>query len=261
MNHATRYQAALPAGRWVSVTDPGLQGQGWCWPGDYSFAQRFRLLPVLPGEHEAMAANLPLVFDDSALPWAVLRLAPGEASAMVAVNGVWRGSHVPETLRAYPFAWGAQGNDAGLWVDLDSGLVHPLPQGQPFLGPDGQLTQALAQLQARLAARARALPRLQEAADAILQSGLLQPFAQSDALEGHFTLSRARLDGLGRAEIARLHRSGALALAQAHFVSLAHVALMARAEQELAATPKGQGRLSAFLTALQSDRNAPDISY
>ena len=262
MRDAARYQAALPGGRWVSLRDPGLKGQGWCWPGDFSYAQRFRLLPVFAGEHEAIAANLPIVFDAHALPWAVLRLAQGGASAMVAANGVWRGSHVPEALCSYPFAQGGQGDDAGLWVDLDSGLVNPLPQGQPFLGPDGRLTPALAQLQVRLAARARALPRLQAAADAILQSGLLQPFAQSDALDGHFTLSRARLDGLGRAELARLHRSGALALAQAHFVSLAHIALMARAEQELAAPPaKGQSRLSAFLTALQSDRNAPDISY
>lgn len=246
----------------MSVCDPGLKGQGWCWPGDFSFAQRFRLLPVFTGEHEAIAANLPIVFDEYALPWAVLRLAPGGASAMVAVNGVWRGSHVPEALRAYPFAQGGQGDDAGLWVDLGSGLVNPLPQGQPFLAQDGHLVPALAQLRARLVARARALPRLLEAADAILQSGLLQPFAKGDALEAHFTLSRGRLDGLGRVELARLHRSGALALAQAHFVSLAHVALMALAEQELAAAPaKGQGRLSAFLTALQSDRNAPDISY
>ncbi|MCC5992246.1 MAG: SapC family protein [Rhodobacteraceae bacterium] len=251
----------------MPVTDPGLNGQGWCWPDSFAFAHRFHMLPVFADEHEAIAANLPVVFDDSAMPWAVLRLARGGPSAMIAMNGVWRGSHVPKALCTYPFALGPQGDDAALWVDADSRLIRPAPQGQPFLGPDGQLTPALAQLQSRLAKRAQTLPRMQTAAHAILQSGLLQPFPQESALAGYFTLSRARLAGLGRAEIARLHRSGALALALAHFVSLAHVALMARAEQDLA-TPssragsaQGQDRLAEFLTAVQSDRTAPDVTY
>ena len=250
----------IAAGTWVPLSHSRHGTWRWCRAESFAFAQAYRYVPVTLDESEGVAANMPVVFMADGMPVAVLRLARKGKSAFVASGGVWRGSYVPDLLRAYPFAPNGQGvdGDAPMLVDEASDLVarDGLSHGLRIFDDSGALVRPLGQLREVLRAYAQAEHRTRAAARDLVQAGVLVPFAQGTPLAGFYGIDRDTLAGLGRMAVGRLHRSGALFVAQAHFVSLCHVPVLLQAEAAFIARPCDNS-LHGFMAALSDDLARP----
>ncbi len=236
-------------------------GKRWRRFASYSFVQDHPLVPIVLGEHEQVAASLPIVFaplPGGPRPVALTRLGP--QTALVAANGVWRGAYVPSVLRVYPFqAQPGTGPEFTLMVDEGSGLVTEHPQDEPFFTESGALAPALAQVVEFFRTRAQAELRTRAAMADILRMGLLQPFALPKAPSGVMEVAPERLADLGRSDLAALHRTGALALLHAACVARHHIGFLAQAEAFVAkapakapAPPATDPALAGFFDALAS---------
>ncbi|MCH8466126.1 MAG: SapC family protein [Roseinatronobacter sp.] len=212
-------------------------GKRWRRFASYSFVQDHPLVPIVLGEHEQVAASLPIVF--APLPgglWPVALTRLGPDCALVAANGVWRGAYVPSVLRVHPFqAQVAKGTEFVLMVDEGSGLVTEDPRDEPFFTESGDLAPALAQVLEFFRTRAQAELRTRAAMAEILRAGLLQPFALRPASArpagAMLEVNPERLAALGRSELAGLHRTGALGLVHAAGVARHHLGFLAQAEE------------------------------
>lgn len=259
----------------VPVTPARHGGRFWRRFRSWDFARAHRLVPIVLGEHEQVAASLPILFvQTGAGPWpvALTRLTGTGTGALVSPSGRWRGSYVPSILRVHPF--GAARDETGdirLLVDESSGLVTDAPEDEPFFDADGTPAPALAKVIGFFRERTAAETRTRAAVSEMAARVGFVPFsppkdlAQMDA-SGLFVPDRSRLDGLSRTDLGVLHRCGALALAQVQAVSLHHLPFLAAAEAQLerasdpraldTADPTGEdAAISGFLDALAVARD------
>lgn len=221
----------------------------------YDFVRPMRHTPLVLAEIEAVAAAMPVVFagDGAALePVALLRLVPGGPSAFVSPAGLWLATYVPSLIRVHPFSAMAVGEDDRmmLMVDEGSGLVGDGPDGEPFFAEGDGLAPAVADLVSFFRQREASAARARAAAARLEALGLLAPFAPAveapaGAWDGLRAVDRARFEALGDAEYLELRRLGAVAMVHAHFVSLAQVPWLARAEAVRDAEAAGPGRPGA----------------
>lgn len=249
-------------GDWVRVTHARHGAWHWRNPQGFAFAHAFRQVPVTLDEIHPCAANMPLIFGEDGMPVAVLRLSANAMSAFVAPNGAWRGSYVPELLRVYPFALGGpvqDGETAPLLVDEGSGFLapHAAGQGGPVFASDGTPSAAVARLRGVLDARVTAEARTRRAACDLQDAGVLHAFAAGTPLAGGWGVDQGALARLGRTQLARMHRSGALDLAYAHRISLHHTGVLMRAEAAGMHAPTvpdcGGTGVQAFMAAVSQD--------
>lgn len=229
----------------VPVSPDRHGAQVWQRFRSYDFVQDHPLVPIVLGEQEQVAATLPIVaqrHSGALWPMAVTRLGP--RSAMVAANGVWRGSYVPSILRVHPFAARLTTDSPAqcvLLVNEATGLVSPRPgvlsDGQePFFTEDGQLSPVLAQIVAFFQARIPAEEQTRAAMAALDGAKLLTPtppLAGVSVPDGALWLDPVALAALGRSELAHLHRLGALGLAHAMLVARHHLGFLAQVEAQL----------------------------
>jgi hypothetical protein len=263
----------------VPVTPERHRGRFWRRFTSWDFARAHRLVPIVLGEHEQVAASLPIVFvrtDAGLWPVALTRLTErGDGGALISPEGRWRGGYVPSSLRVHPFAArrGATG-DQQILVDEASGLVTDTPEDEPFFDDSGAPAPALQQVIDFFRDRAVAEHRTRAAMSEAAARAPLVPFTPPESLgrmaaQGLFVPDRARIEGLGRADLGALHRGGALALMQAQAVSMHHLPVLAAAETqiELGSGPHRQHTpaivendhrdtaLSGFLDALAESRD------
>ena len=217
-------------------------------------------MPIVLGEHEQVAATLPIVFvRTSAGPWPVALTRMGAQTALVAPNGAWRGSYVPSILRVHPFQAKQTGNGQfALLVDEGSGLVTDDPTDEPFFNTEGRLSAPIAEVVEFFRNRATAEARTREAMSEIAARDLLMPLRMPAGLdapaEGLMEPNGERLGSLTRAELAALHRVSALSLLHVTRVSRHHMAFLAHAEdvamqQQTAAPSRGQADASDVAAA------------
>ncbi|MGI3210088.1 SapC family protein [Roseovarius tibetensis] len=269
--------SAGAATRLVPVTPERHGSRFWRRFASWEFVRAHRAVPIVLGEHEQVAASLPIVFMRTGAglwPVALTRLTDRGTCALVSPGGQWRGSYVPSILRVHPF--GARRNEAGdlgLLVDETSGLVTDDPDDEPFFTPDGTPAPALGEVIDFFQKRAAAETKTRAAMAEIVARAAPVPFSAPDAVgqmdvEGLFVPDRARIDGLGRTDLGALHRCGALALLQVQAVSLHHLPFLAAAEAQLDQAPRqgrdtapaspatapGDDALSGFLDALADSR-------
>lgn len=221
-------------------------GRFWRRFTSWDFARAHRLVPIVLGEHEQVAASLPILFvhtEAGLWPVALTRLTERCECALVSSDGQWRGSYVPSTLRVHPFAAqrGAAG-DQGLMVDEASGLVTDTSEDEPFFDDSGDPSPALQQVIDFFRDRAAADLRTRVAMSEVAARAGLVPFTPPEGLrrmeaQGLFVPDRARVERLGRADLGALHRCGALALMQAQAVSMHHLPVLAAAEARLDGPP------------------------
>lgn len=239
----------------------------------YAFVQAHPLVPIVLGEHEHVAACLPILFVQSSVgprPVALTRL--GARTALVAQIGVWRGSYVPSILRVHPFHYKpAEQGQFALLVDEGSGLVTDDPKDEAFFAPDGQLAPALAQVVAFFRNRVQAEAETRAAMDAIARGQLLKPYKPASGGEVDFadvmSIDVEELAELGRGDLSALHRSGALGLVHAALVARHHIGFLANAEAQLDKPPKAapappqDAALSGFFDAIaDAQTHDPDVA-
>mgnify|MGYP000173216567 CR=1 FL=1 len=275
------------AGKFVPISKSRHAGRYWRRFTSYEFARGLRQVPIVLGEQEQAAANFPILFRAAgpegaqwSAPVAMLRLSAEGESPFVAPNGIWRAHYVPSILRVHPFgarpgrpAEGADGDviQMAVLVDEASGLISDDPNDEPFFNAEGEIDQALAEVVAFFRQRTNAARKTQLACAALGRADLLTEVDTTQPgmaeLAGFHVVNRARLEALDDTAISQLYRSGALALAFAHFVSLAHVAFLQSVEVSIENSPAtGQTsdiydydsseRLSGFLDALAASQDS-----
>ncbi|MBK1634142.1 SapC family protein [Rhodovulum adriaticum] len=227
----------------------------------FDFARAWRMVPVVLGEHEQVAASLPFFFvrtHDGLWPVALLRLSAAGPCALVAPNGTWRGAYVPSILRVHPFTARRRGDgQMVLLVDEASGLVTDDPADEAFFTPQGDPAPVLEKVIDFFRTRAGAETDTRAAMAEIAARKLLMPFVPPQGLgdldaTGLLVPDRTRLAALARADIAALYRCGALGLMQAQAVSVHHLAFLASAEAQLS-----QGDAGAATQQAAAPTSAP----
>ena len=248
----------------------------------YSFVQAHPVVPIVLGEHEQVAACLPILFSQSqAGLWPVALTRIGAQTALVSENGAWRGAYVPSILRVHPFhARPTNTGEFALLVDEDSGLVTDDPEDVPFFTADGALVPDLVQVVDFFRQRVQAEGNTRAAMQAISRAGLLVPFAPPQGrklpIDGLMRVDATALARLGRVALADLHRADALGLVHAALVGRHHLGLLAHVEDQLVgAAPKApppknptDTAISGFFDALASSQEKTadlsdwlDLSY
>lgn len=211
----------------------------------YDFVHNRRLVPIVLGEHEQVAATLPFFFMQTAIgPWpvALTRLSATGKSPLVAPNGAWLGSYIPSILRVHPFsAQSVDDKQLALLFDENSGLLSDDPQDEAFFAPDGNLAPALEQVVDFFRKRAAAEARTRDAMTAIAARNLLRPFHPPEGADmttdGLMVADHARIETLGRVDLAALYRAGALTLMSVQAVALQHLSFLAHVEKRNSAAP------------------------
>lgn len=187
-------------------------GRSWRRFSSYDFVRGRQQVPIVLGEHEQVAATLPIVYvRTSAGPWPVALTRLGAQTALVAPNGAWRGSYVPSILRVHPFHAKPTGDgQLALLVDEGSGLITDDPADEPFFDAQGGLSATVADVVDFFRNRATAETRTREAMSEIAARNLLKPLRMPAGLdapaEGLMEPDGEKLDSLTRSELAGLHR-------------------------------------------------------
>lgn len=217
------------------------RGRFWRRFTSYDFVRHRRSVPLVLAEVEPVAAAMPVVFstgEDGPEPVALLRIVPGGGSPFISPKGLWLATYVPSIVRVHPFSARAAGDGRmNLMLDEDSGLVTDSPADEAFFDETGSLAPATAEVVEFFRQREASALKARAAVARLQAMELLVPFmpagvtAPPGAFSGLQMVDRARYDALADDIWLELRRLGAIALVQAHLVSMAQVPWLARAEQ------------------------------
>lgn len=209
----------------------------------YAFASSLMVSPVMLGEVNLVARDMPVLFAKTdAMPIALLGLKSNQ-NAYVETKGKnkgkWLARYVPAHIRRYPFMLAEQQTETTdasgkrmFTVMADLTAPHFAdPKGARLFDDQGQPTATLADIQKVLMDLQRAHVRTQRCVQQLVDAELLVERvlqAQSGsgkklALEGMKVIDTQRLNQLPPEQLAALQRSGAMGLIHAHLLSLSNL--------------------------------------
>lgn len=230
----------------------------------YHFAAQQLFAPIVSGEADLVAREYAIVFADQAgsLPLALLGRGRGR-NAYVRDSGHWMARYVPAHFRRYPFVMAEAAAAGAATAEGASALEHIVmmdaeaphlsaDRGERLFTEDGQPSATLQKVQnvlvmmERDSRRTLALVAQLEAADLLVSAQVVVASKQGQpvGLTGLRVIDFARLNALDDAAIAALQRSGALALAHAHRVSLANLQDSVLVDNEASAPSTSSGNIS-----------------
>lgn len=198
---------------------------------DYSFARNLRGAPLSVEEILDAAFCFPVLFsaEGGVTPIAILG---SESNNFVGADGQWQAAYVPVHVRRYPFILGKEEgqSDAVLMADLDSPQLQGTG-GMAVFNEQGQLSPALTPFVDLLIAfnEGRAPHLLQILADEDLLSiqTLYKEQDEQKEILGQFRIvDESKLHALSDEKLAKLARTGVLALVYAHLLSMRHLKLI-----------------------------------
>lgn len=198
-------------------------------PSGYRFAAEAQAIMLASVELFEASRDYPVIFtvapDGSVLPLALMGLTERE-NLFVDANGAWLGGYLPAYVRRYPFiTTDASGPMTVCFDEVFDGFNR---QGGMPLFEQGQKTPKLQEVVAFLQDYYHQMQHTRQFGAMLAQAGLLHQInAQADladgsiyALNGMLVVDEQKLSQLPDSDIARLFRSGSLALIHAHLLSL-----------------------------------------
>jgi hypothetical protein len=206
----------------------------------YHFAAGQMLLPIVGGEAAMVAREYPIVFSRTpgSAPSALVGVREG-VNAYVRPSGHWVARYVPSHVRRYPFMLAEQPAKPGEATDgrkftlmIDAAAPHlGTEQGDALFTEAGEPTPLIARVQETLLELQRDLERTLLLVRQLEDAGLLVERAIKASpqggtpyvLEGLRVLDGAKLGECSADTLQALVRSGALALAYAHVVSMTNL--------------------------------------
>jgi hypothetical protein len=160
-------------------------------------------------------------------PLAVLGLSPGE-NLMLGGDGRWAARYVPAMLRAYPLGLAPVDDQRySLCIDAKADALSAV-DGERLFDDAGEPSNFLANQQRFLEELERETQHTRQFGRRLLDLDLLRPMRFDATLpdgnklsvDGFFTVDDQKLAALPDAAVIELHRSGVLALVDAHRISL-----------------------------------------
>lgn len=197
---------------------------------DMRWVSQALTVSLTASELPAMCAELPCVFTRSGDRWALVAVAGLEAgrNLMVGEDGLWQGEYLPMVLSTWPFRLLEEADEEGERLIAMHQASLSLGEGELLFDEEGKeqpwfwkTIQDLVVLDAGTAGTSRLVAELDAAG--LLQSRSLQfmlPNGRQLELSGFFTIEESRLDALDPAVAGQMHRSGALAMAYLHLLSM-----------------------------------------
>jgi hypothetical protein len=208
-------------------------------PGRFAFAAQAQTVLIAQVEFFDVCRQFPIIFTRTGngriVPLALMGLEK-EENLFVDVQGNWLGGYIPAYIRRYPFIT-TDDTDGRMAVCFDEAFDGFNREGGAALFAEGQPTAKLQEILAFLQDYYGRMQQTEAFGAFLAEAGLLRQIeAQANladgrrfALKGMLVVDEQKLSQLPDAEIVRLFRSGALALIQAHLVSLRNLdALMDR---------------------------------
>ncbi len=202
---------------------------------DWSVAAHLNAVFVAAAEFGDVCREYPIVFvrageDEQGRPQvapvAVLGLSSGENLYLDGPR--WRAVYLPALLRSYPFGI-ARLDVQRFGVSIDGGWSGiSETEGQPLFEADGTPTELLKAVHEQLGLIEREVRSTRIFCQRLLDLDILRemrfdatlPDGQQLGVDGFLTVDETRLNALSDAQVLELHRSGALSLIHAHWVSL-----------------------------------------
>lgn len=231
----------------------------------FAFAAREQAIPIVAHEAAAAAEEFVIVFapEDGGLPLLLTGLAQDEKAsenAYVDAEGRWLAGYVPAQVRRYPFALAERAPEPGepdtqrnftLCVVPDAPHFTAQEQGWALFADDGALSPGIEQARSQLADLQGNAERTQFLVQQLADAGLLSQRAlplvpepgRVVGVHGFRVVDMARFQELPPQALEGLRDSDALALVQAHLLSLRNLgpggvlAKAARPAGELALAP------------------------
>jgi len=202
---------------------------------DWSVADKLNGLFVAATEFGDTAREYPIVFvragDDedgkpAIAPIAVFGLTQNQN--LFVENGQWRGFYMPALLRMYPFCIGRLDAERfAICFDSSwSGLGGT--EGERLFTSEGDPTPFLKEVQQQLEALEAQVQRTRLMCRRLLELELFRemrfdadlPDGSKVSVDGFLTVDDAKLNLLADERVVELHKSGALGMIHAHYVSL-----------------------------------------
>jgi hypothetical protein len=176
---------------------------------------------TFPAEFRSVQSHYPIVFQKTAdgtsfLPLALFGLREGEN--LFLEDGRWDAAYLPLSVERQPFLVGFdRGGEPMVHLDLDSPRVSRT-EGEPVFLPFGGSSEYLERISSVLLALHDGLQHTPAFVAALLEHGLLEPFAldiEDDSgaqhrWAGFYTIQEERLQKLSAAALEQLQRAGFL---------------------------------------------------
>jgi hypothetical protein len=174
-------------------------------------------------------------------------------------GGRWRARYMPALLNTYPFCLGRM-DDGNFAVCADMSYAGiGAEQGQPVFAPDGSATPMMTEIQRLLQLLETEAERTRLVCQRLAELDLLRdmqwdatlPDGRKHRVDGFLTVDAEQAQKLTDAQLGELHRSGTLAMVNAHWVSLGNTRhLLERHVEE-------EARVAAAATAAAAAAAAP----
>lgn len=235
------------------------KGLRWRPAPDFEFAAHWFAVPLAFGEVLRAAAYFPVVFRAETRgigPVALLSSREGNRTPFLNPDGRLRSGYVPELLRLYPFCVHIDGaGEAALAFDPSPRCVGTDPEWRAVFEPSGTLSSEVARITGLLKGWTADHQRALLVTQALKGAGVLRPVSsQAQQVAACFQVDAHVLEAKDNPEQFQLLRSGALQLAYAHAVSLAHLVKLNAPVDDLArAELGGQTMLASVRDSIQRD--------
>lgn len=149
-------------------------------------------------------------------------------------NTAWRGRYMPAILRAYPFCTGRI-DDERFAICFDAGWSGvSTSQGQALFNAEGKPSELLEGVQKQLEAFEVEVQRTQLLCRKLVELDLLRDMridatfgdGRKHSVDGFLTIEQERIAALSDAQALELHKSGAMGLIHAHWISMGNMRLL-----------------------------------
>ena len=209
------------------------------WPiADWTVAAKLNAIFIAGVEFGDAARDYPVVFvaagqdEDGKVavaPIAVLGLTK-EHNLFIDGAG-WRGQYIPAVLRAYPFAIGRI-DDGQFAICFDASCpALSGTEGEAMFNAQGEPTEFMKNIQQQLENLEGEIQRTKLLCHLLRDMELLRemrfdgvlPDGSKIAVDGFLTVDDTKLNALPDDKVLELHRSGALGMVHAHYVSLGNM--------------------------------------
>ena len=223
--------------------------QYWLKQSGHRFAAGDALCPLVAQELPKAMLSMPIGFmaeGQCYVPVAVQGLAAGQ-NLLVALDGRWLASYIPNPYRAYPFRMAPtdQGEQV-LCIDEASGLLSE-SAGEPFFNEDGTPHQSVQEILAFFQQIEANRQLTRNICIVLQQHGLIQPWpimVQGEQgeqhVEGLFRIDEAALNALTAEALAEVRNAGGLTVAYCQLLSMQHLATLGTLAQAHAEAKKDQ---------------------
>ena len=208
-------------------------GKSWRWLGNYTYASKEAVAPIVGGELAKAALAMPIAFiEQSAGRYslvAVTSLIP-DANMFVGPQGQWLGTYIPAIYRSYPFRLiqPESSGQAALCIDEESGALADADQkAHQFFGMDGKPSPELQAVMDFLSGLERTRLSTDLAVAALAEAGVIRPWTikvrtgerQERPVAGLHRIDEAALNDLDDVSFLRLRKASALLIAYAQLFS------------------------------------------